>query len=40
MIAIRDCTQELIQMQMEDYPDAAITDKQAELNGLYDKFSR
>ncbi|WP_437126218.1 YodL domain-containing protein [Lacrimispora amygdalina] len=39
MIAIRDCTQELIQMQMEDYPDAAITDKQAELNGLYDKFS-
>ena len=39
MIAIRDCTQELIQMQMEDYPDAAITEKQAELNGLYDKFS-
>jgi N12 class adenine-specific DNA methylase len=39
MIAIRDCTQELIQMQMEDYPDSAITDKQAELNGLYDKFS-
>ena len=39
MIAIRDCTQELIQMQMEDYPDAAIMEKQAELNGLYDKFS-
>ena len=39
MIGIRDCTQELIQMQMEDYPDAAITAKQAELNELYDKFS-
>ena len=39
MIGIRDCTQELIQMQMEDYPDAAITEKQAELNELYDKFS-
>ena len=39
MIAIRDCTQELIQMQMEDQPDAAITDKQKELNDQYDKFT-
>lgn len=39
MIGIRDCTQELIQMQMEDYPDAGITAKQTELNELYDDFS-
>ena len=39
MIAIRDCTQELIQMQMEDYADDAISEKQSELNDLYDKFS-
>ncbi|MCR4745746.1 MAG: DEAD/DEAH box helicase family protein [Lachnospiraceae bacterium] len=39
MIAIRDCTQELIQMQLDDYSDESIKSKQFELNELYDKFS-
>ena len=39
MIAIRDCTQELIRLQMEDYPDEEITEHQEELNRLYDAFS-
>ena len=40
MIGIRDCTQELITMQMEEYSDAAITAKQQELNDRYDNFSK
>ncbi len=40
MVAIRDCTQELISLQLEEYPDTAITEKQAELNRLYDSFSK
>lgn len=40
MVAIRNCTQELIDMQLEEYSDAAIKEKQAELNGLYDNFSK
>ena len=40
MIGIRDCTQELINMQMEEYSDAAITAKQQELNERYDDFSK
>ena len=40
MVAIRDCTQELISLQLEEYPDTAITEKQAELNHLYDSFSK
>ena len=40
MIGIRDCTQELISMQMEEYADAAITAKQQELNDRYDDFSK
>lgn len=40
MVAIRDCTQELIGLQLEEYPDTAITEKQAELNRLYDRFSK
>ena len=40
MIGIRDCTQELINMQMEEYSDAAITAKQQELNDRYDDFSK
>ena len=40
MIGIRDCTQELITMQMEEYSDAAITAKQQELNERYDSFSK
>jgi len=40
MVGIRNCTQELINLQLEEYPDAAITEKQAELNRLYDSFSK
>lgn len=40
MVGIRDCTQELISLQMEEYPDTAIAEKQAELNRLYDSFSK
>ncbi len=40
MVAIRKCTQELIDMQLEEYSDAAIKEKQAELNSLYDNFSK
>ncbi|MCI6919966.1 MAG: hypothetical protein MR817_05595 [Lachnospiraceae bacterium] len=40
MVAIRNCTQELIDMQLEEYSDAAIKGKQAELNTLYDSFSK
>ena len=40
MVAIRDCTQELISLQLEEYPDTAIAEKQAELNCLYDSFSK
>ncbi|MBR4342738.1 MAG: DEAD/DEAH box helicase family protein, partial [Lachnospiraceae bacterium] len=40
MIGIRDCTQQLINMQMDDYSDEAISSKQKELNTLYDDFSK
>lgn len=40
MVALRDCTNELITFQLEEYGDAAIKEKQAELNQLYDKFSK
>ena len=40
MVAIRNCTQELINMQLEEYSDVAIKEKQAELNTLYDSFSK
>ena len=40
MVAIRNCTQELIDMQLEEYSDVAIKEKQAELNSLYDNFSK
>ena len=40
MIAIRNCTQELINVQLEEYPDSVIWEKQAELNSLYDAFSK
>lgn len=40
MVALRDCVHGLIDLQMDDYtPNAAILDKQAELNRLYDDFS-
>ena len=38
MIGLRDCTYELINMQMEDRADTEILEKQAELNRLYDDF--
>ena len=40
LIGIRECTQELINMQMEEYSDSAITAKQQELNERYDDFSK
>ena len=40
MVGIRDCTQELINVQLEEYPDTVIKKKQAELNSLYDAFSK
>ncbi|MDE7203501.1 MAG: DUF3849 domain-containing protein, partial [Lachnospiraceae bacterium] len=40
MVGIRDCTQELINVQLQEYPDTVIKEKQAELNSLYDAFSK
>ncbi len=40
MIAIRDCTQELIRLQLDEYPEDMIQNKQTELNRLYDNFTR
>ena len=40
MVGIRDCTQELIRVQLEEYPDTVIKEKQTELNSLYDDFSK
>ncbi len=40
MVGIRDCTQELINVQLQEYPDTVIKEKQAELNTLYDSFSK
>ena len=40
MIGLRDCTYELINLQLEEYPDIMIKNKQTELNELYDKFSQ
>ena len=40
MIEIRDCVRTLIEYQTEDYSDNQITEKQQELNKLYDDFSK
>ena len=40
MVEIRNCTQELINLQLEEYPDAVIKEKQAELNIRYDAFRK
>ncbi len=40
MVQIRDCTQELIRLQMEECPDSYIKEKQSELNTLYDNFTK
>ena len=40
MVSLRDCVQELIDLQMDPAtPDSAIRDQQAELNRLYDAFT-
>ena len=40
MVQIRDCTQELIDYQLNEYPEDMIKSKQAGLNELYDAFSK
>ena len=40
MVAIRDCTQGLIRLQLEDYPDEQIHSRQKQLNDLYDSFAK
>ena len=40
MVALRNCTQELINFQLNEYPDDMIQNKQTELNQLYDNFSK
>ena len=40
MVGIRNCTQELINVQLQEYPDTVIKEKQAELNSMYDAFSK
>ncbi len=41
MIKLRDCVHNLIALQMDEYtPDSDINNKQAELNRLYDSFTR
>ena len=40
MIALRDCVHRLIALQMDEYiEDSSITEKQAELNQLYDTYT-
>ena len=38
MIEIRDCVKNLLEMQTEDYSDAAIENEQRRLNEIYDTF--
>lgn len=38
MVAIRDCTKKLIELQVEDYSDDEIKKEQQNLNKLYDDF--
>lgn len=40
LIEIRDCTRELINLQLEDMPDEDITKQQEKLNILYDNFTK
>ncbi|MDL2301015.1 DUF3849 domain-containing protein [Lachnospiraceae bacterium OttesenSCG-928-D06] len=40
MVQIRDCTQELIDFQLNEYPNEMIKNKRTELNELYDAFSQ
>ncbi len=38
MIALRDCTRQLIEYQAENHPDEIIRHEQEKLNGLYDAY--
>jgi N12 class adenine-specific DNA methylase len=40
MIGLRDCVHTLMDYQLNDYSGAAIREKQAELNALYDNFTQ
>lgn len=40
MIAVRECTRRLIEYQTESYPDEEIRKEQAELNRLYDEYTK
>ena len=40
MISLRDCVRTLLEYQTEDYPESVIRQQQAELNDLYDRFTR
>ena len=40
LVKIRDCTQKVINLQLEEYPDDVIEKEQAELNRLYDLFTK
>lgn len=41
MVGLRDCVHKLIALQMDEYTsDSSITEKQAELNHLYDSFTQ
>lgn len=40
LIKLRDATRELVRLQIEDYSDDEIKHGQADLNGIYDDFTR
>ena len=40
MVQLRDCVHSLIECQLEEYGDQVIAEKQAELNQLYDTFTK
>lgn len=40
LIDIRNCVRQLIEYEMEDYPDEQINQQQDELNRLYDNFTK
>jgi len=40
MIKLRDCVRQLIEYQIDDWPDDVIAGKQKELNDIYDDFSK
>lgn len=39
MVELRQTVNELIDYQLNDYPDESIKEKQKELNELYDEFT-